>query len=293
MSIPGLTIIGERINPGFRSTEALFDHADIAGIQALAVRQADAGAAYLNVNCGTHALEEPQFMIRVIEAIQAVVDIPLSFDCPDLEVQRRCLEVYDQDRAGGQKPIINSIAETRWEMAELLNIRPCKVLLMSSERMEGERKIPNKQGSEVYEVTKRMINNLQSDFDLANEDFIVDVSISALSADFEGLLRMAVEGTRLIKQDPDLQGVHVSGGLSNLPQQMPKLAVNGTSLALPLENAFLSVAMPVGFDYVLGTPWREYEILPEDNWILQVFKEFLAADGMEAMKVVQKFYRKS
>lgn len=43
--IPGLQIIGERINPGFRSTRQLFETADIAGIQALARRQAAAGAA--------------------------------------------------------------------------------------------------------------------------------------------------------------------------------------------------------------------------------------------------------
>jgi cobalamin-dependent methionine synthase I len=57
--IPGLTIIGERINPGFRSTQALFDDEDFPGIQALAVRQAQAGASYLNVNAGTKALKDP------------------------------------------------------------------------------------------------------------------------------------------------------------------------------------------------------------------------------------------
>ena len=43
-----IRIIGERINPGFKSTKALFDEQDLPGIQALAVKQAEAGAAYLN-----------------------------------------------------------------------------------------------------------------------------------------------------------------------------------------------------------------------------------------------------
>ena len=60
MSIPGLTIIGERINPGFRSTKALFDNEDIGGIQDLAVRQAKAGASYLNVNAGDKAISDPR-----------------------------------------------------------------------------------------------------------------------------------------------------------------------------------------------------------------------------------------
>ena len=36
MSIPGLTIIGERINPGFRSTQALFDDEDFATVRYVA-----------------------------------------------------------------------------------------------------------------------------------------------------------------------------------------------------------------------------------------------------------------
>ena len=86
-----INIIGERINPGFKSTRALFDNEDLPGIQALAVRQAEAGAAYQNVNIGARALTDPQFMTRVIHAIQEVVDTPLSFDFPSKKVQEICL----------------------------------------------------------------------------------------------------------------------------------------------------------------------------------------------------------
>ena len=72
MAIPELSIIGERINPGFRSTKAMFDNSDIAAIQELAIKQADAGAVYLNTNIGTRALDDPEFMNEVIDGIQAV-----------------------------------------------------------------------------------------------------------------------------------------------------------------------------------------------------------------------------
>ncbi|MDP6427195.1 MAG: hypothetical protein QGH73_13285 [Rhodospirillales bacterium] len=107
MAIAGLNIIGERINPGFQSTKALFDNSDIGAIQELAKKQADAGAIALNINIGTRALDEPEFMNEVIEAIQAVVDIPLSFDFPNVAVQEICLKKYDPAKAGGQKPIVN------------------------------------------------------------------------------------------------------------------------------------------------------------------------------------------
>ena len=40
--IDKLKIIGERINPGFKSTRTLFDNEDVAGIQALAKQQEQA-----------------------------------------------------------------------------------------------------------------------------------------------------------------------------------------------------------------------------------------------------------
>jgi hypothetical protein len=61
-----IRIIGERINPGFKSTKALFDNQDIAGIQALAVKQAQAGASWLNVNVGARALTDTPWMATVI-----------------------------------------------------------------------------------------------------------------------------------------------------------------------------------------------------------------------------------
>ena len=78
MSNFDIRIIGERINPGFKSTKALFDEQDIAGIQALAVKQAEAGASWLNVNVGSRAMTEPEWMATVIRAIQEVTSVPLS-----------------------------------------------------------------------------------------------------------------------------------------------------------------------------------------------------------------------
>ncbi len=94
-----IRIIGERINPGFKSTKAMFDDKDLEAIQALATRQVESGAAYLNVNVGARALTDLGFMAEVIEAIQAVATVPLSFDFPSVKVQEFCLAAYDQGRA--------------------------------------------------------------------------------------------------------------------------------------------------------------------------------------------------
>src|SRR5208337_1671523 len=103
MSIPGLTIIGDRINPGFRSTLTLYDNEDFEGLQRLAIRQADAGAAELDVNPADKALTSPGFLEELVRRIQAVVDLPLCLDSPDPAVLEVALGAYDPDKACGRK----------------------------------------------------------------------------------------------------------------------------------------------------------------------------------------------
>lgn len=286
MSIAGLTIIGERINPGFRSTRELFDKEDFPGIQALAVRQARAGASCLNVNAGTKALQDPQFMIEVVRSIQAVVDLPLSLDCPDLRIQEAVLRVYDAEKAKG-KPIINSLAESRWELNECLRVRPCKVILMSSERRVDGQIVPSRTGQDVLESTRSMVRRIRSAHPgMTNDDFLVDVSVCTLAADAEGLLPMALQGVDLIHRDPELRGIHIMGGLSNLAQHLPAKGPNGEDLPHELECAFLTVAMPLGFDTVLGTPWRNYQLLPNDNFVLSQFRRIMELRGSDALEAV-------
>lgn len=291
MAIAGLTIIGERINPGFKSTRALFENQDLAGIQALAHRQVEAGAACLNVNIGNRALDDSAFMAEVIRAIQAVVGVPLSFDFPSPAVQEVCLKTYDPDKAGGAKPIINSISETREEMLDLLAICPARVVLMASERLEDGVGRPNKTAREVADVARRMSRKLAREHAMALEDIFIDVSISTLASDTEGLVRMALDGIGLIGDDPEMAGVHIMGGLSNIGNMLPKKALDGSNLQHKLECVFLTLAVPRGFDVILGTPWKDYALLPEDDFVLGIFREVIARDGLDALRHVRRFYK--
>jgi len=294
MSISGLTIIGERINPGFRSTQALFEQENFKEIQELAIRQAQAGARYLNINAGTKALENPEFLFELIRQVQAVVALPLSVDCPDPSVLEGALKTYDPAKANGQKPIINSIAASRWDLKESLKVRPCKVIVMSSERFVDGDLAACKVGDEVHASAREMVGVLKSENpEMNNDDFFVDVSIVTLAADAEGLLKMALDGIQLIKNDTDLHGVHIMGGLSNLPQFLPSKAVDGSDLKHQLECAFLTVAIPAGFNTVLGTPWRKYELLPEDNFVLRTFREIIELRDHDALMSVMKLYEKT
>ncbi len=284
------TIIGERINPGFKSTRALFETKDIAGIQALAVKQAEAGARYLNVNTGMAGEKDHGFARAVVEGIQQVVTVPLSFDSASVALQTVYLSTYDADRAGGAKPMINSIAETHLGMLELLAIRPCKIIIMASERLENGAGRRNTKADEVAAAARRMVEHTDR-ASIPHEDIVIDVSISAMAADSEGLTRMALDAIRVIGGDPGLEGVHITGGLSNIGQQLPAKAANGADLKHTLECAFLTLATPLGFDTILGTPWKDYHFLPDDDYVMGVFRDVLDRSGLDALRQVRRLYK--
>ena len=286
-----LNIIGERINPGFKSTRALFDNEDIPGIQALAVKQAEAGAAYLNVNIGARALTDVDFMARVIRAIQEVVTVPLSFDFPSKAVQEVCLASYDPARAGGRLPIVNSITEHRWDLMELYGQYKFKVILMASERVEDGVARGNKTADEIYATAKRAALRLKREYGMPLDDIFIDMSVSAIIADTESLNRGTIDAIKLIGSDLELKGVHMMGGLSNIGQQLPPKAADGSDLKHALENAFLTLTAPHGFDTVLGTPWRGYHPLPEEDYVFAAYRNFLEQTGTNALRAVRKFYR--
>ena len=218
-------VIGERIDPGFSSTRALFDNGDMAGIQALAVRQAEAGACYLNISVGSRALIEPEFMAEIVRVVQAATAVPACFDFPGFKAQEACLRAYDLARADGRKPLVNCITEHRWEVMDLHRALGFKVVVMTSERTEGGVAVGNRTAEEIHTTGRRCALRLMRDYGLAPDDIYLDMSVSAIIADKEGLNRNAIEAIRLIGADSVLQGVHLVGGLSHIGQQLPPRAV--------------------------------------------------------------------
>ena len=292
MPLPELIIIGDRINPGFRSTKSLIDHEDIAGLQALAVRQVQAGAHYLDVTLGQRGSDDPLFLAEVIRALQDAVDVPLCFDYPDPASQETCLKAYDPAKAGGRKPLVNSLAETRMEMLGLLKIRPFETVIMASEFLDGGVAKPARRCEDVVGVARRLSDILIRDHGFATKEIFVDITINSLVSDTQGLTRMALDAIGRIRRDPALRGVHIMGGLTNIGNMLPPLEFDGVRLRHVVESAFLTVAVPLGFDTIMGTPWNPFAILPADNAVLQTFREVVELDGMDAIRRLRKLWAK-
>jgi len=291
MSFKNLKIIGERINPGFKSSLKLIEDQDIAGIQQLAVKQVENGATYININVGNGVIEDQGFMKDVIRGVQEVVSVPLSFDFPNVEVQKVFLNCYDQKKAMGGKPIVNSISELRMEMMQLYDVRDFKMILMASERNENGVMSPNKTSDEVLDTTLRMVENIRRAYPaITLSDIFIDVSVSPIGADVEGLVKMAIESIRKIGTHSELDSIHMSVGLSNISVMLPNTALDGSNLKLGLESAFLTETVPYGLDTILATPGRKYQMLDEDNFVLKGFRNAINAEGYDSLMEIQSLY---
>ena len=291
-SLPGfgIAMIGDRINPGFKSTKLLLDNEDMAGVQALAVKQVEAGASALDVTTGPRGSTDFEYLTKVVSAIQEAVPAALCFDSPSAQVQEVCFKAYD--RARGGPALVNSITEPRWDIMNLYKTYgPFKVIVMASERMEDGIAKQNKTAEEIASTAKRAALRLQNDYGMALDDIYIDISVSAVVADTNGLHRATLDAIGTLHDDPQLKGLHIMGGLTNIGQQLPPKAADGSDLKLSLECAFLTLAVPLGFDTILCTPWRHYHPLPNDDYVLTAYKNILQQTGSNALRAVRKLYR--
>lgn len=286
MAIAGLTIIGESINDSVPSTGRLFESGDMAGILALAKAQDEGGAGYIDVNIGRRS---PELMADLVKRIQEVTSKPLSIDTPDPGIARAGLAAYDRDRASGAWPLLNSISPLRLPMFELFKDARFMPMLLVSEREEQGQPKMNHDAREIYECAQAMLKHARR-LGLKNEQCILDPGIGPLASDLEGMLKRVMGALALLKQDGDFKGVHISVGLSNFTHMLPARCQDGSPVKGPLESAFLTRAMPLGLDMVVGSVKRKYEILPEGHRALVCFDEMLKLQGYDLLERLQEFY---
>ena len=288
MSIPGLTIIGESINDSVPSTHALFEANDIDAIVELARTQAEKGAAYIDVNVGRRA---PAFMAEVVGKIQEHIDVPLSIDTPDPEIAAAGLEAYDAQRAGGRKPILNSISEARPEMFDLYAQQPFIPILLTTEGVDdsGE-KVLHKTAEATYATAKSMVSVARERMgEVPNEELILDPGIMPIGTDAEGHFKRLMETMKLIHADEDLRGIQASVGLSNFTVMLPPKTSEGMFVRSTLESAFLTLAMPLGLRTIIGSVKRKYQLLDDDHPALICLQEVLELEGTAALIRVMSY----
>lgn len=230
-----MIIIGEKINSTLKAIRPAMENYDAAAIQDLAVKQYNAGAAYIDVNAGMFHGDEPERLVWLINTIQEVSNAPFSIDSPNPKAIEAALKVNKNP-----KPIINSITdeEKRYNaiMPLVLQYKTGIVALCMDDKG-----MPETMEDRVI-IAERLIEKLTKE-GLALGDIFIDPMVRPVgTGSHYGVV--AIETIRKIKTE--FPEVHIACGLSNISFGIPARKL--------MNQAFLVAAMAAGMDGAILDP---------------------------------------
>ncbi|SDE05046.1 methyltetrahydrofolate cobalamin methyltransferase [Sporomusa acidovorans] len=229
-----MVIIGELINTSRKSISEAVDKRDAAYIKKVAIEQMQAGATYIDVNCGNKVHNEVEIMEWLVKNIQAAVDIPLCIDSPNPQALEAGLSLA---RTG--QPLINSITDekVRYEAVLPLVLKyKAKVIALCMD----DTGMPNTAGDRMR-VVSSLYKKLTS-AGVAEENIHFDPLVKPISVVSQAGVEV-LETIKWIKQD--YPNVHFACGLSNVSFGLPGRKV--------LNRLFVVQTMALGMDgYILN-----------------------------------------
>lgn len=237
-------IVGERINPtGKKHLSHEIKSGRTSFIAEEAIKQMKAGANMLDVNVGVPGIDEPFMMRKAVEAIQRVVDIPLSIDSPNPDSIKAGLEIVDG------KALINSVSAEDKKLEIVLPFaRKYGAAIIGL--LIDEKGIPRKAEDRLVLAEKILDAAIKKG--VAKDDVIIDCLTLAVSAE-PGGAQETLKAIRLIKEK---LGLFTILGVSNVSFGLPDRSL--------LNATFLSMALGAGLDAAI--------INPHDLRIHEVFK---------------------
>ena len=275
MSEKKLHIIGDLINNAYGRARKSFTERNFKGYQNLARLQTDLGVEFLDLNIdGTRLIqvkleEMLAFLPEVIPAIQEASSLPLCLDNPSVEYQKVALKSYNRDKANGKAPLLNSIAASRErldEMIELVAEYDTMVIVMASEKFAEGGSAQCLNPKDVHSAAKHFVELLSKKAKRRNDQIVIDTGLAPVGADTYGLVNIGLDAMRLIRKDPDLNGVHLTVGLSNFSWGTPK------HIRENLEKAYLTLGMDAGLDFAIANPEKVDGPLPSDHRTVELLK---------------------
>jgi len=229
-----MKIIGEKINGTRKRVAQAIAGRDAEFIKDLAHKQAAAGAAWLDVNAGTHPDQEPDDLIWLIETIQSVVETPLSLD----SANPKALQIAIQ--AVKQTPMINSISGEPERLANILPVvaeHGCPVIALAMD----EKKIPET-AEKRLEVVQKIVAQARA-HGIPDSKLYIDPLAMTLSTN-TGSAMIAFGVLRQVRQE--FPETHLTIGLSNISFGLPARSF--------VNRYFLALAMQAGLDTAILDP---------------------------------------
>ncbi|HCU36077.1 MAG TPA: methyltetrahydrofolate--corrinoid methyltransferase [Armatimonadetes bacterium] len=234
-----MIIIGELINGTRKRIKQAIADRDDGYVSGLAVRQAEAGAAFIDCNPGTVGDQEIEDIRWLVQTVQAVTDLPISFDTPNVAALRAAFDVYE----GAATPMINSITAEQERIDAMLEFvaqsgANIVALALSDAGMPS--------GCEDRVAAAVGLVDTLTGAGIDAGRIFVDPVIAPLGTD-AGTGR-AVMGavTQLRAQRP---GIHITCGLSNISYGLPERKL--------LNRTFMTLCIGAGMDSAIIDPLDE------------------------------------
>jgi 5-methyltetrahydrofolate--homocysteine methyltransferase len=229
-----MKIIGEKINGTRKRVAQAIAERDAALIQDLAIKQSQAGAAWLDVNAGTHPDREPDDLVWLIETVQSVSETPLCIDTASPQALGAAV------RAVNTTPMINSISGEPDRLENFLpvvaaNNSPVIALALD------EKQIP--ETAEARMGVVRRIFSATRDCGVPDEHVYVDPLAMTIATTTNSAV-VALETMRAVKAE--FPQAHLTMGLSNISFGLPARSY--------INRAFLTLALDAGLDSAIIDP---------------------------------------
>lgn len=229
-------IVGERINPtGKKLLQAQLREGTMDKVLQFAEEQEQCGAQVLDVNMGMSGIDEKAMMLRTIEEVSGVTNLPLSLDSSHVEVLEAALRHYPG------RALINSISLEKEKFEKLIPIAKkygaMFILLPLSDKGLPENLEEKKEIIEA--VLKRAY-----ECGLDKDDVVVDGLVATVGANKKAGLE-TLETIRYCRE----KGLATICGLSNISFGMPERSF--------VNTAFLALAIREGLTMAIANPSQE------------------------------------
>lgn len=231
-------IIGERINPtGRKKLAAEMQAGDFSRVISDALAQVAAGAHILDVNAGVPSAEpqkiEPELMVRAVQEVQAVTDVPLCIDSSVVPALIAGL------KAAKGRPIVNSVTGEEDRLESILPVVAeynVPVIAISNDET-GISYDPKVR----FAVAKRIVKRAES-YGIKPEDILIDplaMPIGAINSAGRDLFTIV----RMIREE---LGCNTVCGASNISFGMPNRDL--------LNATFVAMAIAAGMTCAITNP---------------------------------------
>ena len=229
-------IVGERINPtGKKKLQKELLEGSLDMVSEFARSQEQEGASILDINVGMGGIDEKDMMLKVLEEVTSITDLPLCIDSSSAEVMEAALRIYPG------RALINSIslekgkAETFLPLAKkygamfiLLPLSPEGLPKDAAEKIDNIKELSSK----AYEMG------------LTIEDIVVDGLVATVGADPKAALN-TLDTIGYCHEN----GFATVCGLSNISFGLPE--------RMNVNTAFLTMAIEKGLTMAIANPSQE------------------------------------